>query len=59
MPRTLLRFLAVGAALCALALPAVATADITRFDLSGIVTDGTGGVLPGVTVSLRDRKSVV
>ena len=29
-------------------------ADITRFDLSGIVTDGTGGVLPGVTVSLKN-----
>ena len=39
---------------CVLAFPAVAGADITRFDLSGIVTDGTGGVLPGVTVSLKN-----
>jgi hypothetical protein len=29
-------------------------ADITRFDLSGTVTDGTGGVLPGVTVTLKN-----
>src|SRR4030095_14067274 len=54
MPRTLARFLVAGAAVCALALPAVATADITRFDLSGIVTDGTGGVPPGVTVTLKN-----
>jgi len=54
MPRILIRFLVAGAAVCALAFPAVATADITRFDLSGIVTDGTGGVLPGVTVSLKN-----
>ena len=37
-----------------LAFPAACGADITRFDLSGIVTDGTGGVLPGVTVSLKN-----
>jgi len=54
MPRIFVRFLIAGAALCALAFPAVASADITRFDLSGIVTDGTGGVLPGVTVSLKN-----
>ena len=54
MPRILLRLIVAGAAVCALAFPAVATADITRFDLSGIVTDGTGGVLPGVTVSLKN-----
>ena len=54
MPRILFRFLVAGAAVCALAFPAVATADITRFDLSGIVTDGTGGVLPGVTVTLKN-----
>jgi hypothetical protein len=54
MPRILLRAIVAGAAVCALAFPAVATADITRFDLSGVVTDGTGGVLPGVIVSLRN-----
>src|SRR5262245_4415138 len=31
-----------------------ARADITRFDLSGVITDSTGGVLPGVTVSIRN-----
>jgi len=42
--------------LCAflLVLPAVAHADITRFDLSGTITDGTGAVLPGATVSLAN-----
>src|SRR5215217_6077450 len=54
MPRILRRFLVAGATACVLALPTAATADITRFDLSGIVTDGTGGVLPGVTVSLKN-----
>jgi Carboxypeptidase regulatory-like domain len=54
MLRTLARFIVAGAVLCLLAFPASATADITRFDLSGIITDGTGGVLPGVTVSLRN-----
>ncbi len=29
-------------------------ADVTRFDLSGTVTDGTGGVLPGVTITLKN-----
>src|SRR5580765_2108798 len=29
-------------------------ADVTRFDLSGIATDVTGGVLPGVTVNLTN-----
>src|SRR5438876_11010711 len=42
--------------LCAflLVLPAGAHADITRFDLSATITDGTGAVLPGVTVSLAN-----
>src|SRR5262245_3397365 len=31
-----------------------ARADITRFDLSGVITDSTGGVLPGVTVTLKN-----
>src|SRR6185295_3430578 len=34
--------------------PAAARADITRFDLSGTITDVTGGVLPGVTVTLKN-----
>jgi hypothetical protein len=46
MPRILLRYIVAGAAVCALAFPAVAAADITRFDLSGIVTDGTGAPCP-------------
>jgi outer membrane receptor protein involved in Fe transport len=33
---------------------APAQADITRFDLSGVITDSTGGVLPGVTVTLKN-----
>src|SRR5947208_8247275 len=32
----------------------VVRADITRFDLSGTITDNTGGVLPGVTVTLKN-----
>ena len=53
MPRTLSR-LVVAILAAVLAFPAAAGADITRFDLSGTVTDGTGGVLPGVTVSLKN-----
>ena len=34
--------------------PAVVRADITRFDLSGTASDNTGGVLPGVTVTLKN-----
>src|SRR6185436_9706752 len=54
MLRTILRFPVVSVFACMLAFPAVAAADITRFDLSGIVTDATGGALPGVTVSLKN-----
>ncbi len=54
----MLRTLSGKALIAALILlPVRATpvrADITRFDLSGVVTDGTGGVLPGVTVTLRN-----
>jgi carboxypeptidase family protein len=54
----MLRTLSGKALIAALILlPVLATpvrADITRFDLSGVVTDGTGGVLPGVTVTLRN-----
>ena len=39
---------------CCVSAPDRAHADITRFDLSGVVTDGTGAVLPGVTVSLQN-----
>src|SRR5262245_64287511 len=34
--------------------PVAARADITKFDLSGVITDATGGVLPGVTVTLKN-----
>src|SRR6185436_11492661 len=54
MPRKFFRFILAGIALAAVAFPSAARAYITRFDLSGIVTDGTGGVLPGVTVSLKN-----
>src|SRR5262245_45730761 len=37
-----------------LTAPVAARAAITRFDLSGVVTDATGGVLPGVTVTLKN-----
>jgi len=37
-----------------LAIAASARADVTRFDLSGTVADATGGVLPGVTVTLKN-----
>ncbi len=51
MPRTLLRFVLLA---CMLFIPFTASADITRFDLSGRVTDGTGAVLPGVTITLKN-----
>jgi outer membrane receptor protein involved in Fe transport len=53
MPRTAVRTLVTAFAF----LLAVATslrADVTRFDLSGAVTDATGGVLPGVTITLKN-----
>jgi outer membrane receptor protein involved in Fe transport len=49
MPRICLRLFLV-----LLLIPCSARADITRFDLSGTVTDGTGAVLPGVTVTLKN-----
>src|SRR5580765_4803418 len=52
MPRLLFRSVLFAVFLCL--IPAAARADITRFDLSGTVTDGTGGVLPGVTVTLSN-----
>jgi outer membrane receptor protein involved in Fe transport len=54
MSRPLFRFLFLGVAVCLLVSPAPARADITRFDLSGTITDATGGVLPGVTVTLKN-----
>src|SRR5262245_6988703 len=37
-----------------LAIPTLAVADITRFDLAGVVKDSTGAVVPGATVTLRN-----
>jgi outer membrane receptor protein involved in Fe transport len=53
MPRHPIRLFLSAAALL-LAVVASARADVTRFDLSGTVVDGTGGVLPGVTVTLKN-----
>jgi len=53
MPRTLFRLLA-SIGLVVFAAASSARADVTRFDLSGTVVDGTGGVLPGVTVTLKN-----
>ena len=54
MSRILLRFTLLGVFACLLIAPAAVRADITRFDLSGTITDATGGVLPGVTVTLKN-----
>ena len=41
--------------ICAVLLGASsARADVTRFDLAGVVTDATGSVLPGVTVTVKN-----
>jgi outer membrane receptor protein involved in Fe transport len=53
MPRTTLRVL-LTALVLALSAAASLRADVTRFDLAGTVTDRTGGVLPGVTVTLKN-----
>src|SRR5947209_4918914 len=52
MRRTLFRTLWVS--LLALLVAAPLLADVTRFDLSGVITDGTGGILPGVTITLKN-----
>ena len=52
MHRTLIRVVLLCAAVLLVAVPLIA--DVTRFDLSGIVTDATGGILPGVTVNLKN-----
>src|SRR5207249_4831695 len=54
MIRTLLRCVLTAILACTPAFITSARADITRFDLSGTVTDGTGAVLPGVTVTLKN-----
>src|SRR5262252_993351 len=53
MPRYL-SLLVVSAFLFVLSLAASVGADVTRFELAGAVTDATGGVLPGVTVTLKN-----
>ncbi len=54
MPRSIFRLALIALVGGLLISPAAVRADITRFDLSGVVTDGTGAVLPGVTVTLRN-----
>src|SRR5262245_16855566 len=49
-----LRFSSFALFLGLLIASAPVGADITRFDLSGVITDTTGGVLPGVTVTLKN-----
>src|SRR4029453_6943627 len=53
MPRTAVRPL-VTAFVFLLVVATSLRADVTRFDLSGTVTDATGGVLPGVTITLKN-----
>jgi hypothetical protein len=53
MRARLLQLMLVGFVLC-VGRPSSAVADVTRFDLAGTVTDVTGGVLPGVTVTLHN-----
>src|SRR5881396_7148 len=54
MPRTRWWFLRLALFASLFIAPSPARGDITRFDLSGTITDGTGAVLPGVTVSLAN-----
>ena len=54
MPRAISRYVLVTLFASLVAVPSVVRGDITRFDLSGTITDGTGAVLPGVTVSLAN-----
>src|SRR5690348_18397509 len=54
MHRKTVRFFLFALVSFLLVAPSTVRADITRFDLSGIVTDGTGAVLPGVTVTLKN-----
>jgi hypothetical protein len=52
--RSHLRRLMLVVLAASVGLPLTARADVTRFDLAGAVTDTTGGVLPGVTVTLKN-----
>ena len=52
MRRTLFRVHRLLVAVMLIAAPGFA--DVTRFDLSGIATDATGAVLPGVTINLTN-----
>ena len=52
MPRVLGFFPVLAA--CLLMLVAPARAGANNFDLSGLVTDSSGGVLPGATVTVRN-----
>src|SRR5262245_61367322 len=54
MSRLPLRLARFALFLVLLIASAPVRADITRFDLSGVITDSTGGVLPGVTVTLKN-----
>src|SRR5436309_149186 len=54
MPRTWRRLTPLGVLTFLLLSAATVRADITRFDLSGTITDTTGAVLPGVTVTLNN-----
>jgi hypothetical protein len=51
-PSTLSAFFAALTLL--IVTPLAVQADVTRFDLSGTVTDATGAVLPGVTITLKN-----
>jgi len=53
MPRHSLR-VCLSAFILVLAIVANARADVTRFDLSAPSWNGTGGVLPGVSVTLKN-----
>lgn len=49
----------VAAALAVLALPGIAAAQMTRGTITGTVTDSSGGVLPGVTVTITNQATGV
>ncbi len=54
MPNIMRRFPLSVCCLFAALLALPAAADVTRFDWSGIVTDTTGAVLPGVTITIKN-----
>ena len=57
MPRTAFRIF-ITPFVFLLTVEAGLRADVTRFDLSGTMRDGTGGVLPGVTITLKNAELV-